>query len=501
MARRHTWSLALAGVMTTTLLTASPSAVADGTETLGEPSVPINEADQVAVAGVGTHDQPAELVVAIPADATVEQVLLYWNGTVREGEPADTTIEVDGIFVEGDIIGGPTYFFGSNPRKDSVAVRADITALDLVGPGTSELTIDGMAFDHQNNGAGLIATYSDGSGSDVFIRDGLDIAYERFSGDRMTTVPQTIEFTPSLADRTIDLHVSVGSVGEDRPHRMDVTIDGVTTQFEDPIVENGPEFGVAHVSVPVPAGADSATVQMLSVDDGNSASLEWVNLAATLPPAVVAHCTGHAFDVRLDLTGVASGFFGPLVETDPDVFPDQDTASELAITVPGDTDPVVTAVTLQAENSGTPMDTCVTRMTYEDLGVDLNNLGPAPGLPVTLTVKAVESIATAQGLPVTTTSDVTIVDGVLTIMGNAIPIPVKPPPNSTLVDETVASPLGTLSVKVVLHETTDIEVGGEKVGVAVNAVRVQVEVIDLAGTVTQTADLRVAHAEADVEEG
>lgn len=500
MARRRTWSLALAGAMTTTLLTASPSAVADGTETLGEPSIPISEADQVAVAGVGTHSQPADMTVTIPAEATVEQVLLYWNGTVREGEPADTTIEVDGNMVEGDIIGGPTYFFGSNPRKHSVAVRADITALDLVGPGANELTIDGMDFDHENNGAGLIATYSDGSGSEVFIRDGLDIAYQGFSGDRMTTVPQTIEFTPSLTDRTIDLHVSVGSVGG-RPHRMDVTIDGVTTQFEDPVVDNGPEFGVGHVSVPVPAGADSATVQMLSVNDGNPASLEWVNLAAALPPAMLAHCTGHAFDVRLDLAGVAAGFFGPLVETDPDVFPDQDVASKLTITVPGDTDPVVTAVTLEAENSGTPMDTCVTRMTYEDLGVDLNNLGPAPGLPVTLTVKAVESIATAQGVPVTTTTDVTIVDGVLTIMGNAIPIPVKPPPNTTLVDETVASPLGTLSVKVVLHETTDLEVGGEKVGVAVNAVRVKVEVIDLAGVVTQSADLQVAHAEADVEEG
>lgn len=498
MTARVAWPLALTSMVMAGVVT-MPAAIADGTDTLGPPSIPIADADDVVVAGVGTQEQPADLAITVPDGVTIEQVLLHWNGTALDGAPPDTEITVDGNSVSGDVIGGPVV----SPNKESYSVRADVTALSLVEPGTNVLTIEDMDFPHNNHGAGLTVTYSDGSDGTVVLRDGVDVAYHKLEGSLQRTEPQTIEFTPSMEARTLDLHVSVGSVGENRPHRMDVTVDGATTEFINPIVDNGPEFGVAFVTVDVPAGAESATVQLFSASDGTQrdpASLEWVGLAASFPPAVVAHCTGHAFDIRLDVTGVAEGFFGPLVETEPDRFPDQDTASELRFTVPGDTEPVATATTLDAENSGNPHDGCLTRITYEDLEVDLNNLGAAPGLPVTLSLTAVETTASAQGLPLVTDTSVTIVGGTLTINGNPFPFDGSPPPNSTIVDESFSTPLGDLAVRAVLHERADLVVDGTVVGVEANAIRVVVELSDILGIVTQTADLKVAHAEADVEE-
>ncbi len=282
----------LVGLLVVALLTALPNAAtADGTETLGPPSIEIAAGNGVAVDVVGTRgsQQPADLQVEVPAGATVEQVLLYWNGTVREGQPVDTEITLDGTPVTGQVIGGPTYFFGSNPRIHSAAVRADITDLVALTPGsTTTLTVDGMNFDHENNGAGVIAVTDDGTGGTTSLVDGLDVAYANFSEPRRTTVPQTVNFAASAQDRTMRITTMVGSVGENRPHAVDVTVAGTTTRFENAIVDDGPEFGIADVAVTVPAGAESVTVELVSTDLGtdlNPASLEWVNLATALEPA------------------------------------------------------------------------------------------------------------------------------------------------------------------------------------------------------------------------
>ena len=66
------------------LLVAVPTAQADGTETLGPPSVAINaSATRVLAAGVGmagSLNTPSSFSVNVPAGATVRQVLLYWGG-------------------------------------------------------------------------------------------------------------------------------------------------------------------------------------------------------------------------------------------------------------------------------------------------------------------------------------------------------------------------------------------------------------------------------------
>ncbi|MCK5851116.1 MAG: hypothetical protein KAH23_09395, partial [Kiritimatiellae bacterium] len=50
---------------------------ADGTEQLGLPSIPIAPGSYLLVEGTGLKDAPGDITVAIPADDTIVQVLLY----------------------------------------------------------------------------------------------------------------------------------------------------------------------------------------------------------------------------------------------------------------------------------------------------------------------------------------------------------------------------------------------------------------------------------------
>lgn len=61
------------------VLTGTSLAGADGTETLGPPSVAVKSGSGIAVGGVGLLGQPGTLTVNVPADATVEQALLYYE--------------------------------------------------------------------------------------------------------------------------------------------------------------------------------------------------------------------------------------------------------------------------------------------------------------------------------------------------------------------------------------------------------------------------------------
>ena len=120
------------------LVVAIPASVwADGTETLGAPSITVASGTSILGAGVGLEDgQPADLSIDIPTGATIEQVILYWGGNnLSSGDqtPADT-IQVGGSDVTGTFIGGNTQYSGN---EFTVSYRADITAMGLVSAGTS----------------------------------------------------------------------------------------------------------------------------------------------------------------------------------------------------------------------------------------------------------------------------------------------------------------------------------------------------------------------------
>ncbi len=287
-------SIALIGVLV--LVLALPGvAWADGTETLGTPSIAIADGSGIASGGTGLEDmQPASFDVVVPAGATVNQVLLYWEGFANDEFGGDDTITLDGISITGTLIGGPTRFF---PGAFSSTYRADITGLGLVAAGTNTLTAGDMAFGRNDNGVGVMVIYDDGTESEIELRDGNDLAYDGgplpppFAPPLDTTVPQTFTFAAADVDRDVTLTLFASSVsadGDERPNSVEVTVDGVTTVFDTPFQSNvGPEFDVVELTVTVPAGATELTVQALSNDPSpsgdNPASFAWIGAGLVVP--------------------------------------------------------------------------------------------------------------------------------------------------------------------------------------------------------------------------
>lgn len=221
------------------------SVSAEGTETLGLTGIDIAQGTGVATAGIGLIDsQPASFDIEVPSGATILQTILYWEGQMSTDIPGDDIISINGIEVQGQLIGGQAFFFRG---AYSSSFRADITDLDIVESGTTTLTIEGAEFTKANNGAGIMVIYDDGSGlRDIQIRDGLDLACIVFPEPRKSTVAQTFNFEPADMDRTADLSMFFSSVegetsgeGPLRPSAIDITVEGgmgtldVTVDFED----------------------------------------------------------------------------------------------------------------------------------------------------------------------------------------------------------------------------------------------------------------------------
>lgn len=268
-------------------LALAPPAAADGTETLGAPSITIASGSGFAIGGTGLQTQPGTIMVNVPAGATVKQVLLYWEGDNGGGAAPDNTIVIAGNNVTGTLIGGPTVFFSD---VAFAAFRADITGLGLVSPGVNSLQVSGLTNNFRNNGAGVMVVYDDGTKSDLQLRDGLDLAFVNFAAPLDTTTPQTYSFAASATGRTATLSLFAASVQDNgaRPNAVDVTVAGVTTRFTNVFSSgDGAEWDSVELSVSVPAGATSLTAQALSVGDGTNnlpASLAWIASGLSIVP-------------------------------------------------------------------------------------------------------------------------------------------------------------------------------------------------------------------------
>jgi hypothetical protein len=263
--------------------------LADGTETLGVPSISISGGSHFVAGGVGLIQQPGLLEIDVPPGATIRQVLLYWEGHMELDIVGDDTILVNGETIFGTLIGGQTYFF---TNSYSSSFRADITQKNFVVPGPNTLIVDGLEFTRANNGAGVIVIYDDDSGAaDIEIRDGVDLAYHDFPEPRKNTVPQTYYFSPASIARVAELTLFASSVedGQHRPNSIEVTVDGVTTIHSDLLHSgDGMEWDTLTLPVEVPANASSVTVQVFSRDDlgsgFNPASLSWIASGLSVPP-------------------------------------------------------------------------------------------------------------------------------------------------------------------------------------------------------------------------
>lgn len=285
--------IALAGAAAVAL-SAPPTALADGTETLGTPSVPIAGGTDLLVAGVGTEqhaDTAVPLDFVVPAGASIEQVLVYWQGEVTHlnsdpGAP-DDTISLDGVPIAGTLIGGP-----SNPFINELfyTYRADITETGLVSAGPNSLTVSDMNFQTDlfsptgNKGVGLAIVYDDGTTSTVAgLMDGQDYAFAGFAPPFDTTVAQSYDFAAASSPRAATLGMLVGAaLGNDT---VGVRGNVITGQFDtgetfslvnELASHQGLELDARSFPVTIPAGATSLTVRLLSQGGDRPGSLLWI---------------------------------------------------------------------------------------------------------------------------------------------------------------------------------------------------------------------------------
>jgi hypothetical protein len=344
---------------------------ADGTETLGPPGIPIADGTNAIAAGTGMELGTGTINIDVPPGATVQQVLLYWSGfsaqsglqsevqpkntpfqfnrptprsmlhedptgqeallsarqlqLVRDLTPeflspqmlptpellaavdGDDVITVNGNSVTGVRIGGPTLFVDN---LVGTAFRADITALGLVVPGSNVLNISGMDFTIKNDGAGVVVIYDDGTDpADIRVLDGYDLAFKWFTPPLDTTVPQTINFAPSLLPREATAILMVADVDVDRPTEVLVTVDGATTTINNLFGSfDGDEWDTAELAITIPAGVSAVTVQVLSEGNGAvalPASLSWVQFTLVVPDRPFADCDGNLVPDACDLSCAA----------------------------------------------------------------------------------------------------------------------------------------------------------------------------------------------------
>jgi cysteine-rich repeat protein len=280
--------------------------LADGTETLGVPGISIAAGTGIVAAGVGLESaQPANISIAVPADVTVNQVLLYWSQETAIG--GDDTLNVGPAAVEvtGAQIGGPAFFFnfGGN-AVDAIGFRADITNLGLVSPGLNTIAVGGLDSQVSTpgtgaHGASLLVIYDDGGAlSEIGVVDGIDLAYCGFPEPRKSTVPQTIDYLAGDEDRIGQLVLFVGSQKENDPIRateirIAFDVGAPISLFNQLNGADGDLWETKTLDVPIPAGTSSATVSVQSANpagtcpsDPRNGSVTWVGatLAVPTPP-------------------------------------------------------------------------------------------------------------------------------------------------------------------------------------------------------------------------
>lgn len=305
-------------------------ALADGNETLGNPSVVLASGSGFVAKGVGlAFTQPGTISFSVPVGATVKQVLLYWEGQSIDlsPDPADDTIRVEGIEVTGTAIGGPTLFYQKDGGNVSAtAFRTDITSLNLVHAGANSLEVADLNFSFANDGAGVLVVFDNGTTNTLQLRDGEDLAFRDFAPPLDGTVPQTFTFPAAAFNRTADLSMFFASVvgplsgnGPHRPNSIEITVGGGTVQgLSDPLGSaDGAEWDTKSLSVQIPAGATSLTVQAFSRDDLGSgdlpASLAWIGSALSIAPPSTNVCPAT------DPSGTPIGALSTTVDANGDV--------------------------------------------------------------------------------------------------------------------------------------------------------------------------------------
>lgn len=152
-----------------------------------------------------------------------------------------------------------------------------------------------------------------------------------------------------------------------------------------------------------------------------------------------APCAAEAFDVLVTATGPATGVVGPVRSCPTGL---SGSAGEAGLTIPGTSGEILHASAFTATCGGDP---CCAHSQVSFLNVDSSPLTMTPVF--TLTANTVTADSCCPG-PTRTAS---IEQGVITIAGSPIPIPVAPPPNTQVIPGGPAT-IGSLTISLIANE-------------------------------------------------
>ncbi|HWM94019.1 MAG TPA: hypothetical protein VN493_24890 [Thermoanaerobaculia bacterium] len=246
---------------------------------------------------VGWGGVPKNLTVTI--GGPVRFALLYWAGRERPcvetpaagsgdcsgvAEPfKDQEVLFDGASITGTIIGTETQPVTGGGPIFNIGYFADVTSLvSAKGAGTHSLAFgDGNPGSNlwRLDGATLIVGFTtpgDNNWYRVLVGDGLDSAFgpDPTPGDTRVTAPYTFNHGINLTARTAELWLALGDGTADRPDH--VTISNNATIFNGLDGSNGPQWDTDKLTIDIPAGVGTTTVQAFSQPNNqNPDSLLW----------------------------------------------------------------------------------------------------------------------------------------------------------------------------------------------------------------------------------
>lgn len=261
---------------------------ADGSEELGPPTLPVqSKATGLVLSGVTPCDcGKGDMQITVPENVTVTQVLLYWYVALQNNNSPRNDITIDEETVMGTTIGGPTIFW------DNVyftAFRSDVTSLGWITPGANHLTVD-LPFtpaETIEEAVGIVVLYDDGQTREqIYLRDGLDLAFFRFAAPLDRTTPQSFTFAPAPHARTAHLYLWLGSLEAERPYRVEIDVGAEhREEVRTACLICGRWWEPAIITQTIPANVSNLTVQLFSQEQDNplGASLEWMGASLVIP--------------------------------------------------------------------------------------------------------------------------------------------------------------------------------------------------------------------------
>jgi hypothetical protein len=253
---------------------------------------------------------PVNLTVNI--NGPVRFALLYWAGRERpctlDGSGTtcpytqpykDQVMNFNGTPLTGTVIGDETQPVSAGGPILNIGYYADVTGIvSAAGTGSQTFTFsdgDGASNLWRLDGVGLLVAYQDGTDLNTYrilVQDGLDFAYgdDPTPGENRVTTPVVFNHGTNFSDRAADLLLFAGDGDANRPDNT--TISNNPTQYNILNSLQGPEYNTIPLSITIPSGVGTTTVQMNSAPAGqNPDSLLWQVAALRVQQLDIAGAT------------------------------------------------------------------------------------------------------------------------------------------------------------------------------------------------------------------